>query len=83
MIIIKINFIQFWAMQHWIMNKAYPVWKQVILYETLDEQKGNQEVTLHDTPIIELLPQSDRLLSVLPDQDKQIIGVSLRNHVNQ
>lgn len=44
-IIIKSNFIQFWAMQHWIMNKASPVWKQVILYETLAEQKGNQEVT--------------------------------------
>lgn len=44
-IIIKINFIQFWAMQHWIMNKASPVWKQVILYETLAKQKGNQEVT--------------------------------------
>lgn len=40
-IIIKINFVQFLAMQHWIMNKTSPVWKQDILYETLADLKGN------------------------------------------
>lgn len=39
-IIIKINFIQFLAIHHWIMNKASPVWKQVILYETQSGGNG-------------------------------------------